>query len=249
MWTIVIASLAGLLVSTAVKLAVPESRWSLLFPFLLTVFGVGIFLLRRVKSRIDPLMKEVEKHILGGRREMALKSLEGGLRWARWSPMLGSQLRGYMGQLHYAMGNLDEAEANLAAASRWPWETKAILGCVHFKRRDADRMKRAFELAVKSGDKQPLAWTLYAHCLQARGDKDDAVKVLERGLKKLPTDERLKGNLELAKEGKKLKTAPYGDKWTQFGLEGGEGPVVPRAMRGFAARPGFRQRPQRKGKK
>jgi tetratricopeptide (TPR) repeat protein len=248
MYTIVIASLAGLLVAAGVKLAVPESRWSLLFLFLVTFVGAAIFLLRRVKGQIDPLMEEYKRHLTGGRRELAMKTLESGMRWSRWSPFLGAQLWGAIGQLHYATGNLDEAESALAKSSRWPWESRALLGCLYFKRRDGEKMRKAFDVAVKSGEKQPLAWTLYAWCLQARGERDDAVKVLERGLKKAPNDERLMANLELAKEGKKLKTAPYGQEWDQFGLEAGAGPIVPRAMRGFAARPGFRQKPMRKKK-
>jgi len=42
-----------------------------------------------------------------------------------------------------------------------------------------------------------------------------------------------------------MKVAPYGDRWPRFGLDGSK-PGVPKQMRGFAQRPGFRQRPQRK---
>ena len=73
----------------------------------------------------------------------------------------------------------------------------------------------------------------------------EAVKILERALKKNPGDGRLQTNLELAQAGKKLKTAPYGDKWSRFGLDG-EGSALPKAARGYNIRPGFRQRPKRR---
>src|SRR5439155_18933763 len=116
---------------------------------------------------------------------------------------------------------------------------------IYFKRREEGKMVKAFETAVSVGDKEPLAWTLYAWCMAARGEKDAAVKIFERALKKNPGDGRLEANLELAKEGKKLKVAPYGDKWSRFRLDN-DGPPVPKAARGFAVRPGFRQRPQRR---
>lgn len=109
-------------------------------------------------------------------------------------------------------------------------------------------MVRTFEQVVSTAKKEPLSWTVYAHCLLSRGQKDEAVKVLERAKKVHPDDPRLLANLEAAQEGKKLKTAPYGDKWTRFRLDGEGAPMpawVPKEARGFASRPGFRQRPKR----
>jgi tetratricopeptide (TPR) repeat protein len=247
MLSIVISLVAAAAAAGGIKALFPHSTWSLIFPFLVVFVACVAFLLRRVGKRIEPLVKEAERHLMGGRREMALKSLESGLPWQRWHPLIGPQLRAQIGALHYDSGKLDEAERELEHASRWPWTGKALLGCTYFKRRAPDeKMVKAFESAVRSGDKEPIAWTLYAYCLVARGKRDEAVKVLERALKKNSGDGRLQANLELAKEGKKLKTAPYGDKWSRFGLDGGEGPVLPRAARGFAVRPGFRQKARRK---
>jgi hypothetical protein len=98
---------------------------------------------------------------------------------------------------------------------------------------------------VKVGEKDILAWTHYAWCMNARGQRAEAVEILKKGLAKIPGDQRLQNNLELVTEGKKLKVAPYGDRWARFQLDGSVA-GVPKAARGFAQRPGFRQRPQRK---
>jgi tetratricopeptide (TPR) repeat protein len=245
MLTIAIALAAGLAVAGGLKLVFVHSSFGLILPFLATFVGVAIVLIRRVGKRLEPVMKETERHLMAGRRELALKSLNEGMALKKWHPMIEAQLRGQIGALQYTAGKLDEAEVELVRASRWPWTSRALLGCIYFKRREEAKMKKAFDVMVKVGDKDGLAWTLYAFCLIARGERDQAVAILEKGLKKNPNDQRLSANLELAKEGKKLKTAPYGDKWAQFGLDG-EGPVVPKAARGFAVRPGFRQRARRK---
>ena len=102
---------------------------------------------------------------------------------------------------------------------------------------------------MKTGKKESLAWTVYAWCLQSRNRRDQAVAVLKRGVDKVPADARLKANLELASENKKIKVAPYGDKWAAFMLDGslpGVPDNVPKFARGFAQRPGFRQRPSAK---
>ncbi len=246
MWTILLAFLAASAVTGGLKLAFPHSSWSLIFPFLVTLVAAAALLLRRVGKKLEPIMKQAEKHLLGGRRELALKSLDEGMALRTWHPMIAGQLHAQIGAMHYDAGDLDEAEASLSRASRWPWTSRALLGCVYFKRRNTEKMVKAFDTAVKVGSKEPLSWTLYAYCMIAQGKREEAVKLLEQAVKKIPNDQRLQANLELAKEGKKLKTAPYGDKWSRFGLEGGAGPVLPKAARGFAVRPGFRQKAQRR---
>jgi hypothetical protein len=56
--------------------------------------------------------------------------------------------------------------------------------------------------------------------MNARGRKDEALKILKRGLEKCPGDQRLQANVELVEGGKKLKVAPYGERWSAFGLDG-----------------------------
>jgi hypothetical protein len=73
----------------------------------------------------------------------------------------------------------------------------------------------------------------------ARGKKDEAAEILKRALKENPGDQRLQNNLELVQQGKKLKVAPYGERWASFGLDGST-PGVPKGMKGFTQRPGFR---------
>src|SRR5690348_9996400 len=120
MLTIVLAAFVASLVSGGLKLVFPHSSWSLIFPFLVSFVAVIVFMLRRVGKRMEPMMKEAERHIMGGRRELALKSLEGGLALQRWHPMVAGQIHAQMGALHYDAGKLDEAEAELSRASRWP---------------------------------------------------------------------------------------------------------------------------------
>lgn len=214
-------------------------------PGVLAAVVALILLLRRFGKKVTPVVEEAQRHIQAGRRELALKTLRGGLRFRHWHPLLEPQLRTQIGALLYASGDLDGAIGELERASNRPWEAQAFLGCAHFKKRNEKPMVKAFKRAVKVGAKDGLSWTVYAWCMVARGKKDEAAEVLEQGLKKLPADQRLKANLELVKAGKKMKVAPYGDKWSAFGLDGSV-PGVPKAARGFAQRPGFRQKPTRR---
>jgi hypothetical protein len=244
--SILIGLLSGVIIGAIFPLAhIVHSVWGGIAPGIGGAVLVTVLLLRRAGKRVNPLIEEVQRHLTGGRRELALKTLRDGLQHRLWYPLLEGQLRMQIGLLLYDQGDIDAALAELKRGSRRPWESPAFLACAYFKKHDEGGMKSAFERTVKVGEKEGLAWTLYAWCMVARGKKAEAVEVLKRGIAKLPADERLKTNLELVEQGKKMKVAPYGDRWARFGLDGSK-PGVPKQMRGFAQRPGFRQRPQRR---
>ncbi|HZS41719.1 MAG TPA: hypothetical protein VFF06_33040 [Polyangia bacterium] len=246
MLTILCALLSGLVVGGIFRLShLVHSTAGAITPAVIATVVAAVLLLRRAGKKIQPIVEEAQRHLQGGRRELALKSLRAGLQHRVWHPLLESQLRTQIGALLYASSDLDGAIAELARASSRPWESPAFLGCAHFKKRNEEPMKKAFEKAIKVGDKESLSYTVYAWCLASRGQKDAAVKVLEKGIAKLPADQRLKTNLELVQAGKKMKVAPYGDRWAAFALDGSV-PGVPKAARGFAQRPGFRQKPIRR---
>jgi tetratricopeptide (TPR) repeat protein len=244
--SIVVAIASGLFVGALFRLTgVTHSIAGAVTPGVIATIIAVIFLMRRIGKMINPVVEEAQRHLQGGRRELALKSLRDGLRFRLWHPLLEPQLRTQIGLLLYDEGKTDEALEELKHASSRPWESPAFLGCAYFKKREEGPMAKAFEKAVKVGEKDDLSWTVYAWCLQSREKKAEAVAVLKRAVAKIPGSERLKNNLELVEGGKKMKVAPYGDRWARFGLDGSK-PGVPKQMRGFAQRPGFRQKPQRK---
>jgi hypothetical protein len=253
MLTFVLSFFIGAAVAAVFKLGnLVHSPWGVLLPGFFATLIALVLLMRRAGKKVMPLVEDAQRHMQAGRKELALKSLRDGLQFKNWQPMLEGQLRTQIGAILYASGDLEGAIDELEHASSRPWEAQAFLGCAHFKKKAPDApMVKAFEKAVKSGKKDSLAWTVYAWCLNARGKKDEAVAVLQRGLDKkaCPGDQRLQANVELIQSGKKLKVAPYGDRWAAFGLDGSV-PGVPKGARGMAQRPGFRpgfrQRPVRR---
>jgi tetratricopeptide (TPR) repeat protein len=244
--SIVVAIMSGVVVGGLFRLTgVTHSIAGAVTPGIIASIVAAVIIMRRIGKAINPVVEEAQRHLQGGRRELALKSLRDGLRFRHWHPFLAPQLRTQIGLLLYDQGDLDGALAELKQASSRPWESPAFLGCAYFKKKDEEHMKTAFEKAVKVGQKDDLSWTVYAWCLASREKKAEAVAVLKRAVEKIPGSERLKNNLELVEGGKKMKVAVYGDRWARFGLDGSK-PGVPKQMRGFAQRPGFRQKPQRK---
>jgi tetratricopeptide (TPR) repeat protein len=251
MLTFVLSFLVGAAIAAVFQLAhLVHSVWGVVLPGVLATLVALILLMRRAGKKVMPLVEEAQRHMQGGRKELALKSLRQGLEFKNWQPLLEGQLRTQIGAILYASGDLEGAIGELARASKRPWESPAFLACAHFKKKNPDEpMVKAFEAAVKTGAKDSLAWTVYAWCMNARGKKDEAIGVLKRGLEKMPADQRIQANIELLEGGKKMKVAPYGDRWAAFGLDGSI-PGVPKGAKGFAQRPGFRpgfrQRPVRR---
>lgn len=246
MLSIVVAIMSGVVVGGLFRLTgITHSVAGAVTPGIIASVVAAVIIMRRIGKAINPVVEEAQRHLQGGRRELALKSLRDGLRFRYWHPLLAPQLRTQIGLLLYTQNDLDGALTELKRGASRPWESPAFLGCTYFKKRDDEKMTKAFNKAVRIGDKDGLSWTVYAWCLAARGKKTEAVAVLKKAIVKLPSDERLKGNLELVEAGKKMKVAPYGERWARFALDGST-PGVPKAMRGFAQRPGFRQRPTRR---
>lgn len=252
MATIFLSLFLGALVGGLVRVSglVHSVAGSILPGFLVTI-GVAFFLLRRSGQFISGLVDEAGQHMKGGRKEMAIKTLREGLKYSRWNPLLAPQLRAQIGILLYASNDLDGAIRELEQSTKRMWEARAYLGCAYYKKKNDAGMKRAFNDALKAGEKEGLAYTVAAWCFLQRDLKADAIAVLKQGREKLPSDERLEGHLEAINEGKKLKVAPYGDRWASFLLDGAMPGVqqLPKAMRGYAQRPGFRQKPLRPKRK
>ncbi len=248
MLTVFLSLFVGVLVGGVVRLTGLVHSWAgTIMPGLLAAMGVSFFFLRRTGQFISGLVDEATNHMKAGRKELALKSLREGLKYSRWNPLLAPQLRAQIGILLYAQNDLDGAIRELEQATKRLWEARAYLACAYYKKKNDEGMKRAFEQAISVGEKEGLAYTLYAWCLLSRDLRNEAVEVLKKGRTKLPNDERLEGHLEAIKEGKKLKVAPYGDRWAAFLLDGAMPGTaqLPKAMRGYAQRPGFRQKPLR----
>jgi len=254
MYTILVSLLVGALAGVGIRLSGVHSIAGAIFPGVLVALAAAIFLFRRISTRITPIMEEAQKHMQGRRMDMALQTMRDGLRWTKWHPLLEPQLRTQIGMLLYLQEKFDEALPELKRGTSQQWESRAYLACLYFKRREPEPMVKAFEDAAKAGEKDELYWSTYAYCLNAQGKKDEAEKVLRRGLEKLPGNQRLQEFIEAVRKNDKLKMGQrFGDRWAMFKLDSSipgagartiDGKEVPKAYRGFASRPGFREKPK-----
>ncbi|MDY0261097.1 tetratricopeptide repeat protein [Syntrophotalea acetylenica] len=186
----------------------------------LLAFGLVYFLLsRRVLKKLTAVMETVQRDMMAGRADKAIKTLEATLPLGKWQFLVTSQLYSQIGSLHYLKRDFGKAFDFLQKGFGRHWPSMGMLAICYMKRNKTDKMIQTFEKAVSLTRNEPLLWNLYAYCLEKIGKHSQAIEVMKKGLKKTGNDENLQENLDALVNGRKMKMQIYGDAWLQFHLE------------------------------
>lgn len=196
--------------------------------------GVGLFYFfsKRMANKLTELMEQVNRQAQSRNIDGAIETLKQGYKYRWLHPFVKSQVDAQIGTMFYYKRDFDAAFPYLKKGLSAHYIAKGMLAVIYLKRKQQDKMKQTFEIAVKAAGKEAMIWALYAYCLNKIGDRDGAVGVLNRGLKKLPDDPRLTGNLKQLQNKKPLKMKAYGEMWYQFMLD--KMPMVRQDVPGFA---------------
>jgi tetratricopeptide (TPR) repeat protein len=181
---------------------------------------IYILLLKQVMSRINTSMESVQKDIMANRPDAAVHKLEAmKKKYANWQFFINKQMNAQIGMVYYLRRDFNKAYEYLKEGFVRHWMAMAMLAIIHMKRNQTKNMIATFDKALTVTRKEPLLWSLYAYCLEKVGDRNKAVSIMEKGLKKIGSDELMSANLEALKSGGKMKMQGYGDLWLQFQLE------------------------------
>jgi len=182
--------------------------------------GVYALILRQVMAKINVAVETAQKDLAANRIEKAVRTIEDvQKKYSPWQFYVKQQMYSQIGSIHYLKRDFTKAFEALNQGFARHWVGMAMLAICYMKRNQTGKMVDTFEKAVTVTRKEPLLWSLYAFCLEKVGERDKAIKVMERGLKKIKSDERMEENLQALREGKKMKLQGYGDLWFQFHLE------------------------------
>lgn len=219
MYNLLISFSLSVLVTVIFGAVVGLSYWiaSLIGMVVFTV--VYLLLTRHIMKKLGELMEIAQRDLQGGRVEKAVKTLESGYKYGNWQFFIRSQIDAQIGTILYLKRDFSAAFDYLQKGFVRHWMAMGMLGICYMKRNKTGKMIETFDKATAANKGEPLIWNLYAFCLERVGEKEKAVEVMEKGLKKTKGDERLQGNLEALKEGRKMKMKVYGDVWYQFHLE------------------------------
>jgi predicted Zn-dependent protease len=201
------------------KLGAGLSWWVSILVSVLIAVGVFVTIARYVLKKVTEVVEGAVKDLQAQRVEKGIRELKAAFKYGKWQFYVTGQLNSQIGMVYYMKRDFSNAFPYLEKSFFKNWVAMGMLGVTYLKRNKKDKMIQTFENTVRWTGKESLLWALYAYCLVEAGDKGKAVEVLQRGLKKLPGDEKLVQNLELLNEGKKMKMKSYGEMWLQFHLE------------------------------
>jgi len=220
MYNSLISAGAAIAVLLILLLGFNMAWWGALMIALTVMIGVLFLLMRNTMQKLTDLFETAGKDLQAQRFEKAIRDLKDAkTKLAKWQFFVESQINSQVGMIYYMKRDFSNAFPHLQDSFFKNWVSSAMLAICYMKRQKKDLMITNFEKAVKWSPKEPLLWGIYAYCLNECGETTKAKEALEKGSKKLPSDQTLKENLENLKQGKKMKMREYGDMWFQFHLE------------------------------
>lgn len=219
MRNIIITILTVALVSTGMYFWTGTISFSVLIG---VIIGIVVFfiLTKSIMKEVEVLNAKAQKAISQQKYDRAINIYKSGIKLKWKSPFIAGQMYGLIGMLYYIKKEHANAIPNLQKSSFSNWVAKGMLGIIYMQQKDFTNMEKVFKSMISYSKKEGLAWGLYAYCLYKLQRKDDAIKILEEGNKKLKeNDDRIKTNLLEIKNGRRMKMKVFGDQWYQFMLE------------------------------
>lgn len=178
-----------------------------------------ILIVRVVMKKVEALMMSAQQDVMANRADKAIASLKDGLKYGPWQVYVKHQINSQIGSILYMKRDFNEAIPYLEKGFIRNWVSTVMLAITYMKKNKSSLMVSTFDKAVSGTPKEPMVYALYAFCLDKSGERQKAISIMEKGLKKTANDDRLLENIALLKAGKKMKMKGFGDTWYQFHLE------------------------------
>lgn len=214
------------------------------FLALLVVLGRRSFMklqavVQAVQAELSSMTPNKKEQV--AKSEKAIKMLEAALPLGKWQFLVEGEIHGQIGMIKHLFKDHEGALAAFQKASGRNYFAKAMEAAIYFQKKDYGAMAKAFEAALKHGNKEGLMWAAYAWCLIQNKQEEQAMRVLSRGVEANPSDEKLKKALSALQNDKRLKMSPWEPMWWQLGLE--NPPLQqPKFIGGGGRRRGFMRR-------
>jgi predicted Zn-dependent protease len=185
------------------------------------VSGLALFIYlgRKVQAELESIFNRAAELMKKQQFDPAIAVMKEGYKLAPKQFMVKGSIDGQIGVVQFLRKKNEEAEPLLRSASFQHYIAKAMLGILQWKRGEKKNAKETFQMALKSGKKESLLYSVYAYVLNEMNEREKAVAILNQGLKVCENDERLLVNRNQLQNNKPMKMKVYGDQWYQFMLE------------------------------
>ena len=219
MRNILISIIIAVTITAGTNYLLENLGFSILIAVIVSLIAFFI-LTKKTMKELEILNEKAQKAIYSQKFDRAIRIYESGLELRKKSPFIVGQIYGMIGMLYFMRRDNKNAKFNLQKSSSLNWISKGMLGVIYMHEKNPIEMEKTFKNMVSAGKKEGLAWALYAYCLNKTNKREDAIKVLEEGNKKLKeVDDRIKSNILELRNGRRMRMKAFGDPWYQFMLE------------------------------
>jgi hypothetical protein len=184
----------------------------------LIAFGVAFyFLSRRVARLIEadlaglvPMLQE--RRVDEARSKLAAVKAQ----WSKWQVLLDGQLEAQIGMIDYLQMKFDEAKPRLEKGKWRNGTALAALGCIAWRKSDPSAAFQYFDKAVAANDKDPVMYLIWAVLLDRAQKREEALRVLDRGMKAVPGSSMLSDLHSTIANKRRVEVRQLPQLWYQF---------------------------------
>lgn len=213
---------------------VSDNMWIAVAISAVVFIVVFMVLTKIVMKKVSAVMEVAQRDMMANRGDKAIAELQNGLKYGPWQMYVKQQINSQIGTIHYLKRNFKEAVPYLEKGFVRNWVSTSMLAITYMKKNKLSKMVETFEKALSGSRKEPMVYAVYAFCLDYVGERNKAIELLKKGVKKTG-DERLQDNITSLEAGKKMKMKSYGDMWYQFHLEK-QGAIIKKQTKAMAGR-------------
>ena len=179
-----ISLLAAILVFIIFTLGLQVSAFLSVPMGILLGFALFIVLGRKIQSRLQNILEQMQKEVQEGKPERAIETLKSGLVFEKRHIFVGGQLRSQIGVLYYIQKKHDLALDYLKKGFVKHFLGQGMMAVIYYKRKDYATMKKVMDATVQANKKESIVYGLYAYLLYQLKEKEAAIEILQKGLKK-----------------------------------------------------------------
>ncbi len=197
----------------------------------LLAFGVAwFFLARRTGKQVEAVAQVAMQQMQAGNLAGARDTFRAALPLGKWQILVEPQIHAQLGAIDYLEGcslvmqrQVTASKEKFAAArveleKSWSrdWRARTMLACVHHRENQTDEAVKVMVGAESAGSGEALYWAVWAYVLNEAKRRDEALKVVGKGLTSVPKHAGLVAVQEAMTNRRRPDFKVFGEPWYQF---------------------------------
>ena len=192
-----------------------------IFLGLFTATGLFIFFTRFFSKKLQETFTIANVEIQKQQFDKAISTLKTGYKYNNYAFLVKAQIDSQIGVILYTQKKFGEAYKYLQHSNPRIMMGYLMLIIGHIKNnKNIKKIEQDIELLIRFNKKDPFVYSAIAYLYEEElNDRDKASGILNRAIKKMPDNEKIKEHLTSFQNNKPFKMEKYGEMWYQLMLD------------------------------